>query len=109
MIQHYLQKKKYSINFTEHNKKFCLSLHYNGVNKYLFVNDTEIHKFKTKDSEINTIPFCLRNLSKEFCVDNMKKNGFYGYVYDFKGDYNATAVDDILDIHKYLMKKHDMK
>ena len=29
----------YSINFTEHNKKFCLSLHYNGANGYLFEND----------------------------------------------------------------------
>ena len=45
-------EKKYSINFTEHNKKFCLSLHYNGPNSYLFVNGTEIHKFKGKDSEI---------------------------------------------------------
>ena len=42
----------YSINFTKTNIKFCLSLHYNGSNSYLFVNGTEIHKFKTKDSEI---------------------------------------------------------
>ena len=44
-------KKKYSIKFTENNKKFCLSLHYNGANSYLLVNGTEIIKFKTKDSE----------------------------------------------------------
>ena len=24
-------------------------------------------------------------------------------------DYDAIAVDDILDIHKYLMKQHDIK
>ena len=35
-------EKLYSINFTENNKKFCLSLHYNGDNSYLFVNGTEI-------------------------------------------------------------------
>ena len=35
-------EKKYSINFTEHNKKFCLSLHYKGANSYLFVNGVEI-------------------------------------------------------------------
>ena len=29
-------EKKYSINFTENNKKICLSLHYDGVNSYLF-------------------------------------------------------------------------
>ena len=38
-------------------------------------------------------------------VDNMKKTGFNGYVYDFSVDYDATDVDDIIDIHKYLMKK----
>ena len=43
-------EKKYSINFTENNKKNCLSLHYNGANNYLFVNGTEIIKFKGKDS-----------------------------------------------------------
>ena len=43
-------EKLYSINFTENTKKFCLSLHYNGDNSYLFVNGTEIHKFKAKDS-----------------------------------------------------------
>ena len=49
-LEHTLSTEKtYSINFTEHNKKFCLSLHYNGANSYLFVN--EIHKFKAKDSE----------------------------------------------------------
>ena len=42
----------YSINFTEKNKTFCLSLHYNRANSYLFVNGTEIYKFKAKDSEI---------------------------------------------------------
>ena len=35
----------------------------------------------------------------------MKKTGFNGYVYDFSVDYDATGVDDIVDIHKYLMKK----
>ena len=42
-------EKLYSINFTENNKKFCLSLRYNGANSYLFVNGIEIHKFKAKE------------------------------------------------------------
>ena len=42
----------YSINFTVTKKKFCLSLHYNGANSYLFVNGTEIYKFKAKNSEV---------------------------------------------------------
>ena len=57
--------KMHSINFTLTKKKFCLSLHYNGGNSYLFVNGTEIYKFKTKDSEIVAIPLCLGNISKD--------------------------------------------
>ena len=41
-------EKLYSINLTENNKTFCLSLHYNRDNSYLFANGTEIHKFKAK-------------------------------------------------------------
>ena len=66
-------EKLYKINFTEKNKTFCLSLHYNGANSYLFVNGTEIHKFKAKDTEIVASPLCLGNISKHFSVDNMKK------------------------------------
>ena len=45
-------------------KKLCLSLHYNGANSYLFVNGTEIYKFKAKDSEIVASPLCLGTLQK---------------------------------------------
>ena len=38
----------------------------------------------------------------------MKRTGLYGYVYDFSVDYDAVAVDDIRDIHKYLMKKNNI-
>ena len=85
--------------FTVTGKKFCLSLHYNGVNSYLFVNSTEIIKFKAKDSEIIATPLCLGNISNNCSVDNMKKTGLNGFIYDFSVDYDAIAVDDILDIH----------
>ena len=49
----------YALNFTVRNKKFCLSLHYNRANGYLFVNGTEIYKFKAKDSEIVASSLCL--------------------------------------------------
>ena len=42
-------EEKNSINFTVSKKTFCLSLHYNGANRYLFVNGTEIIRFKAKD------------------------------------------------------------
>ena len=56
-------EKMYSTNFTVNNKKFCLSLHYNGDNSYLFVNGKEIHKFKAKDPEIVLYPLCLGGIS----------------------------------------------
>ena len=99
----------YSVNFTENNKKFCLSLHYNGANSYLFANGTEIYKFTAKDSETVATLLCLGNISKDFSVDNMKKTGSNGYVCDFTVDYDAIAVDDVLDIHKYLMEKNNIK
>ena len=95
----------YWIHFTKHNKKFCLSLHYNGANSYLFVNGTEIYKRKAKNSEIIASTLCLGNISKDWSTDNMKKAGFNGYIYDFSVDYDATDIDDIKGIHKYLMKK----
>ena len=97
----------YSINFTVTKNKFCLSLQYNGGNSSLFVNGTEICKFKAKDSAIVASPLCLGNISKDWSTDNMKKNGFTGYVYDFSADYNTVTVDDIKDIHKCLMKKNN--
>ena len=98
----------YSINFTVTNKRFCLSLHYNRANSYLFVNRVEIYKSRAKDSEIVVGSICLGNISKDQSVDNMNKTGFTGYVYDFRVDYDAIAADDIKDIHKYLMKKNNI-
>ena len=83
-------------------------MHYNGSNSYLFVNSTEIIKFKAKAFNIIATPLCLGNISKDWPVDNMKDTGLNGYVYDFSVDYDAIAVDDIKDIHKYLMKKNNI-
>ena len=85
-------EKRYSINFNDQQKIFCLSLHWNGVNSYIFVNGVEIYKIKAKDSKINKAPLCSGNVSK-----------------DFLGDCNNIVVDGVLDIHKYLMEKHDIK
>ena len=108
-LEHTLTAEKmYSINFTVTKKKFCLSLHYNGANSYLFVNGTEIYKFKAKDSEIVVRPLCLGNICKDWSIDNIKRTGFNGYTHDFSVDYEATDVDDIKDIYKYLMKKNNI-
>ena len=98
----------YSINFTKSNKKLCWNLHYNGANSYLFVNATEIYKFKSIDLETVANRLCLGNISKDWVVDNTKWSGLNWYVYDFSVDYDAIAVDDMLDTHKYLMKENNM-
>ena len=108
-LEHALSAEKmYTINFTEHNKKFCLSLHHYVANSYLFVNGVEIIKFKAKDSGIIATPLCLENVSKDFSADNMKKTGLNGHVYDFSVDYDAITVDDTLDIYKYLLKNEEI-
>ena len=74
----------------------------------MFVNGTEIHKFTAKDSMIVPNNLCLGNVSKDFSAINMKKTGFNAYIYEFRVDYDSIDVDDILDIHKYLMKKNNI-
>ena len=64
---------------------------------FLFVNATKIHQLKAKDSEIKRYPLCLGNISKDFSVDNMKKTGLNGNVYDFSVDYNVTDTSNIID------------
>ena len=66
-------EKEYSINFTEQHEKFCLSMHYNEANSYLFLNGVKTYKFQAKDSDINAAPLYLGNVSKDFLVDNMEK------------------------------------
>ena len=109
-LEHTLTAEKiYSINFTVTKKKFFLSLHYNEANSSLFVNGTYMHKFKAKDSEFVAAPLYLGIISKDWSISNMKKTGFNGYVYDSSADFDAIAVDYILDTLKYLMKKINSK
>ena len=74
-------KKENTINFSAHQKKFCLVLQDNGANSYLFVNGVEIYKFKAKTG-----------------------NKCY-----FSVDYDCIDIAHILDIHKFLMFKNNMK
>ena len=65
---------KYPINFTQLRKRFVLNSHYNGSNSFLFVNATKIYQFKAKDFEIKDYTLCLGSISKDFTINNMKKN-----------------------------------
>ena len=71
---------KYPINFTRPNKRFVLSLYYNGINSFLFVTATNVYQFKAKDSGIKDYTLCLGNISKDFTINNMKKLGLGGVV-----------------------------
>ena len=65
-LEHILTAEKmYSINFTVTNKNFCLSLHYNGTNSYLFVNGKEIYK-KMKDKKIKKKKIIRKRLDLMF-------------------------------------------
>ena len=103
-----MQKKCIQLILQKKIKSSVLSLHYNGANSYLFVNGTEIYKFKAKDSDIVASLLCLGNISKDWLVDNMKRTGLNGYVYDFSVDYDSIVVHDIKNIHKYLMQKDNI-
>ena len=110
-LEHTLTAEKmYPINFTVTKKKFCLSLHYNGGNSYLFVNGKETVKFKAKDSKIVASPLCLGNIYKDWSADDMKESGLNGYVYESNVDYrvfNKSNFGEIIsNIHCYLMLKY---
>ena len=79
--------KMYSTNFTLDNKKFCLSLHYNGDNSYLIVNGKEVINLRAKYSEIVPQPLCLEGISKDFPSQITNNVGLTGYIYDFSVDY----------------------
>ena len=96
---------KYPINFTQSRKRFVLSLRYNVSNIFLFVNTTKICQFKAKESEIKDYALCLGIMSKDFTINNVEKTGLKGVVTVFSVDFNPIDTNDILDIHKYLMKR----
>ena len=66
-------KGRYPINITQSGKIFLLSLHYNGSNSFLFVNATKVYQFKAKELEIKDDALCLGNISKDFTINNLKK------------------------------------
>ena len=68
-----------------------------------------MNKSKAKDSEINATKLCLGKILKKILVDQMKATHLYGDMYDFSVDYDSIDVDGVLDIYKYLMKRHDIK
>ena len=106
-LEHTLTAEKmYLISFTVTKKKYCLSLHYNGANSFLFVNGEKIVKFKAKDSEIVASPIWLGNILKDWSADNMKKTWLNGCVYDYR-TLNLSNLGKIAPIiHEYFKVKY---
>ena len=83
-------------------------MHYNGDYSYLFVNGKRELKFKAKDDQIVKEILCLGNISDDWTAADAQKKGFWGEIYDFAVDYTSTNIGDIYNIHRYLMKKHNI-
>ena len=72
----------------------------------------QVYQFKAKDSEIKNYPLCLGNTSRKLYFKRaniMKKTRLNGHVYNFSVDYRAFDTNNIIDVPKYLMKKHVLK
>ena len=102
-------EKIYKTNFTEQSKKFVLSLHCNGDNSYLFVNGSQELNFTSSVNYLDRNLLCVGNISPDWSLTNGTKTGLYGNVYEFAIDYiPLSGVKTIYDIHRYLMKKHNI-
>ena len=98
------EERTFSINFSKTKTKFCLSLHYNGGNSYLFVNGKEIYEFNTDNKNVNCpTQFYLGTISKKIEYFESEEVSYKGNFYDFSVDYDANDKSEILNIHKYLM------
>ena len=104
------QKKKNSINFTEADAIFCLSLHYNADNSYLIVNKKEIFKFKADNKNVNLpTQFWFGSISNGFSTTESREVSLKRNVYGFSVEYISVNKSQKLNTHKYLMTKNNMK
>ena len=93
-------EKIYSQNFTQPNKKFVLSLHYNDNDSYLFINGKQELKFKAKRDQSIKEKLCIGNLTDQWTTSQSEKTGLYGNIYDFIVDYTQIlGVKAIYDMH----------
>ena len=102
--------KTCNIYFTKTNRKFCLVLHYNADNSFLFVNGKEIFKFKDDNENVTfSTQFYLGSISNGFSNTESREVSLNGDVCDFSVDYNSIDKSEILNIHRYLIIKRNIK
>ena len=93
---------KYPINFRQWGKRFVLVYTIMEATVFCLL---VLQKFKGKFSEIKNYSLCFGNVSKYFTISNMKKTWLKGVLTCFSVDFNPIDDNDILDIHKYLIKR----
>ena len=74
----------------------------------MYVNKTEICKFKAKD-DVSWYDFCLGSISKDFTKNEQSEISLNGTVYDFLVDHSSTKKEGIFNIHQYLMVQNNVK
>ena len=84
-------------------------MHYHDSNSYLFVNGSQELKFESTINYLDRNLLCLGNILSDWAQKRSTKTGLYGNAYEFTVDYvRLTGVKTIYDIHRYLMKKHNL-
>ena len=72
----------------------------------MFFNGKEIFKFKAGNKDINfPTQFCLGSMSNRFSATDPSRASLI----DFSIDYNSIDTSDLLNTHKYLMTKNNIK
>ena len=105
----YAEHDYVKVNVSQVNKKFILSVHYNGDNSYLFINGVKQFQFKAMRSLNLSNPSIIGNTPNNFPNQtDYEKATLHGDVYDFLVSYQSSDIRKIYDIHRYLMKKHDI-
>ena len=98
-----MQHRKIIINFNKTKTNFCLSLHYNGDESYLYVNKTETSKFKTWYN------FCLESVSNNFTKEKQSGISSNGTPYGSSVNHVSIKKEDIHSIHLYLKVKNNVE
>ena len=93
-------------------KKFVISIHYSGGDSTFYANGILMADFSDKyyANTLFHVGFNLGQITKDFASSSIEElaMGLNGSVYDFSIDHRVTRVDDIKNIHAYLMNKHNV-
>ena len=100
----YAEHDYVKVSGSQVNKKFILSVHYNGDNSYLFINGVQQFKFKAMSSLDLSNPLIVENTSNSSpSQTEYKKATLHEDLYDFLVSYKSTDIKKIHDIQRYLI------